>query len=369
MGWVMQTGMLIGTFATVLGLCSAPASMAQDAAAPDGPGSLARPLTTEIFLADPAAHVFEGRIYVYGSHDIEAPPADDQPGAGFAMRDYRVLSMATDGSDVRLHPEAFALKDVAWADRQLWAPDVAVRDGRYFFYFPAKDPEGVFRIGVATGDRPEGPFRPEPEPIPGSFSIDPTIFVDEDGAAYLYFGGLDGGQLERWASGRYVAPTANDGPGQPDAPAPGPRIARLSDDMLGFAEPVREVLIVDEAGQPLKAGDRDRRFFEGPWIHRHGGLYYLSYSTGDTHRIVYATSTSPYGPFTWSGVILTPVEGWTTHQSIVEVEGRWRLFYHDARRSGHTLFRDTRWTELVHEADGTIRTIDPAVAMDRVTAP
>mgnify|MGYP003675340468 CR=1 FL=1 len=108
----MRTGLLIGALATVSGLYFAPASLAQEAAAPVGAGPRARPLTTEIFLADPAAHVFEGRVYVYGSHDIEAPPADDQPGAGFAMRDYRVLSMATDGSDVRLHPTAFALEDV-----------------------------------------------------------------------------------------------------------------------------------------------------------------------------------------------------------------------------------------------------------------
>jgi hypothetical protein len=356
----MRGGLLIGALAMVSGLYPAPASMAQEAVA----APLARPLTTEIFLADPAAHVFEGRIYVYGSHDIEAPQADGESGGGFAMRDYRVLSMATDGSDVRLHPTAFALEDVGWADRQLWAPDAAERNGRYFVYFPAKDRDGIFRIGVATGDRPEGPFRPEPAPIPGSFSIDPAAFVDEDGAAYLYFGGLDGGQLQRWASGRYVAPGAEADPDTrvPDVPALGPRIARLSDDMRAFAEPVREVLIVDEAGQPLKAGDRDRRFFEAPWIHRFGGLYYLSYSTGDTHRIVYATSTSPYGPFTWRGVILTPVEGWTTHQSIVEVEGWWRLFYHDAVRSGTTVLRDAKWTELVHEADGSIRTIDPSAA-------
>lgn len=371
----MRNGMLVGTLATVLGLCSAPASMAQDVAAPlpatapDGRGYLARPLTTEVFLADPSAHVFEGRVYVYGSHDIEAPPADNEPGGGFAMRDYRVLSMATDGSDVRVHPTAFTLEDVAWADRQLWAPDVAVRDGRYFFYFPAKDPQGVFRIGVATGERPEGPFQPQPEPIPGSFSIDPNVFTDEDGTAYLYFGGGDGGQLERWASGRYDASARSADPVPPDAPAVTPKIARLNSDMLNFAEPVRDVLILDEAGQPMKLSDLDRRFFEAPWVHRYGGLYYLSYSTGGTHYIVYATSTSPYGPFTWRGVILKPVEGWTTHQSIVEVEGRWRLFYHDAMRSGHTLFRDAKWTELVHEADGTIRTIDPFVPADGAIAP
>ncbi|MFN3667825.1 MAG: glycoside hydrolase family 43 protein [Brevundimonas sp.] len=351
----MRTRMWIEAFACAAALSCAPAAMAQDAAAT----GLNPPLTTEIHLADPSAHVFEGRIHVYGSHDIVAPPVDDQPGAGFAMRDYRVLSMATDGGDVRVHPVALALEDVAWADRQLWAPDAARRDGRYFLYFPAKDRDGVFRIGVATGDRPHGPFRPAPAPIPGAFSIDPAVFMDVDGAAYLYFGGIDGGQLQRWTSGAYVEDPA---PLAAEAPAAGPRVARLSDDMMGLAGPVREIVILDEAGRPLTAGDRDRRFFEAAWIHRYGGLYYLSYSTGDTHRIVYATSTSPYGPFTWRGVILTPVEGWTTHQSIVEVEGRWRLFYHDAARSGDTVLRDAKWTELVHEADGSIRTIDPSAA-------
>ena len=335
------------------------------ATAPDGRRYLAPPLTTEIFLADPSAHVFEGRIYVYGSHDIDAPPADDQPGRGYAMRDYRVLSMATDGSDVRVHPVAFAVEDVPWANRQLWAPDAARIGGRYHMYFPAKDHDGIFRIGVAIGDRPEGPFRPEPEPIAGTFSIDPSVFVDEDGAAYLYFGGIHGGQLQRWATGAYDPAAGNTDLNQPDAPALAPRVARLTPDGLALAEPLREVLIVDDAGQPLRGGDLDRRFFEAAWVHRYGGLYYLSYSTGETHNIVYATSTSPYGPFTWRGVILKPVQGWTTHHSIVEIEGRWKLFYHDTQGTNRNNLRSAKWTDLVHRPDGSIETIDPFVPADR----
>src|ERR671910_35814 len=148
------------------------------AATVDSARFLTQPLVTDIYTADPSAHVFEGRIYVYGSHDIEAGiPADDL-GSHFAMRDYRVLSMDRVGGPVKVHDVALDIKDVPWAKRQMWAPDAAAKGGRYFFYFPAKDKQDVFRIGVAVGDKPEGPFTPRPEPIKGSFSIDPAVFED-----------------------------------------------------------------------------------------------------------------------------------------------------------------------------------------------
>jgi beta-xylosidase len=93
------------------------------------------------------------------------------------------------GSKVTDHGVALKVDDIAWASKQTWAPDCAEKNGKYYFYFPARDSEGVFRIGVAVGDKPEGPFEPDPEPIPGSYSIDPACFVDDDGQAYLYFGG------------------------------------------------------------------------------------------------------------------------------------------------------------------------------------
>jgi hypothetical protein len=95
-------------------------------------------------------------------------------------------------------------------------------------------------------------------------------------------------------------------------------------------------------------------------VHRYNGKYYLSYSTGDTHFIVYATSESPYGPFTYQGRILEPVLGWTSHHSIVEFDGQWYLFYHDAQLSGgQTHLRNMKVTPLTHRADGTIDTIVP----------
>jgi hypothetical protein len=317
---------------------------------------LTQPLVTDVYTADPSAHVFGGRLYIYPSHDIDAGVPADDLGSHFAMRDYRVFSMDSVGGAVTDHGVALDIKHVPWAGRQMWAPDAAEKDGKYFLYFPAKDKQDVFRIGVAVGSQPQGPFKAEPNYIEGSYSMDPTVFKDTDGKYYMYFGGIWGGQLQRWASGTYnpkdVYPAAGE-------PALSPRIARMRDDMVGFAEPVKEVVINDESGAPLKAGDNARRFFEAAWIHKYNGTYYLSYSTGDTHFIVYATGTSPYGPFTYKGKVLEPVLGWTNHHSIVEFRGKWYLFYHDAQLSGgQTHLRNIKVVELTHRSDGSIATID-----------
>jgi beta-xylosidase len=319
------------------------------------PAKQNQPLVTHIYTADPSAHVFEGKIYIYPSHDLDHDNVSNDEGDQYDMEDYHVLSMDDVDAPVIDHGQVLHIKDVPWAHKQMWAPDCAYKNGTYYFYFPAKDKDGIFRIGVATSKSPAGPFKPEPNPIPGSFSIDPAVFVDDDNRAYMYFGGLWGGQLEKWQTGEF-----NPNPQGPtgDQPALGVRVAELSDDMLTFKEPPQEALILDENGEPLKASDTDRRFFEGPWMHKYNGLYYLSYSTGDTHKLVYATSTSPKGPFTYRGVILTPVLGWTTHHSIVEFKGKWYLFYHDASLSGGAdNKRCVKFTELKYNDDGTIQTL------------
>ncbi len=317
---------------------------------------LTEPLVSHIFTADPSAHVFNGRIYIYPSHDFEAGIPQDDLGSHFGMVDYHILSMDHVGGKVTDHGVALDIKNVPWAGRQMWAPDAAEKNGKYYLYFPVKDKKDVFRIGVAVGDKPEGPFKAQPNPIEGSYSIDPAVFRDGDGKNYMYFGGIWGGQLQRWASGAYKP--ADTYPAN-DQPALQPKIARLSDDMLSFAEEVKNVVILDEAGKPLTAGDNARRFFEAAWLHKFKGKYYFSYSTGDTHNIVYAVGDSPYGPFTYKGKVLEPVLGWTNHHSIVEHNGKWFLFYHDAQVSkGQTHLRNIKVTELRHNADGTIQTID-----------
>jgi hypothetical protein len=319
------------------------------------PELASEPLVKEIYTADPSAHVFNGKIYIYPSHDIESGIPQNDNGDHFAMKDYRILSMDSVGGPVSISDVALDIKDIPWAGRQLWAPDAAEKNGKYFLYFPVKDKQDIFHIGVATSDSPTGPFKAEPNPIEGSFSIDPAVFKDSDGSHYMYFGGIWGGQLQRWTSGAYNA--ADIYPAN-DQPALSAKVVKLSDNMLGFAEKPKDLVIVDEGGKPLLQGDNNRRFFEASWMHKYNGKYYFSYSTGDTHNIMYATGDSPYGPFTYQGVVLEPVLGWTNHHSIIEFNGKWYLFYHDSSLSGgQTHLRSVKVAELNYNADGTIQPV------------
>ena len=325
--------------------------------------ALSAPLITHIYTADPSAHYFNGKIYIYPSHDIDAGEAFDDLGSHFAMEDYHVISMDSIDSEAIDHGVALHVDDVPWAKQQMWAPDANEKDGKFYLFFPAKDYEGIFRIGVAISDSPTGPFKAEPKAIEGSFSIDPAVFKDDDGAYYMYFGGLWGGQLQRWRTGVF-------NPDQPESPtaflpadnepALLPLVAKMSEDLLAFGETPKALEILDENGDLLLSGDNDRRFFEAAWLHKHNGKYYFSYSTGDTHFICYAIGDSPYGPFTYTGRILNPVVGWTSHHSVCEIEGKTYLFYHDSSLSkGVTHLRSVKVAEIEYREDGSIVTLDP----------
>jgi hypothetical protein len=294
---------------------------------------------------------------------VDAGNAFDDLGSHFAMQDYHVISMDDPHSEAKDNGVALAIKDVPWAKQQLWAPDAHEKNGRYYLFFPAKDHEGIFKIGVATSDFPTGPFTAQPEAIKKSFSIDPAVFKDDDGSYFMYFGGIWGGQLQRWRSGSFNAtepqsPTAH--LPQNHEPALCAKVARLTNDLLELAEDAKDVVILDENGKPLLQGDNERRFFEASWMHKYKGQYYFSYSTGDTHFICYALADNPYGPFVYQGRILNPVIGWTSHHSIVEFNGEWYLFYHDSSLSkGITHLRNIKVTKLEYDETGLIKTINP----------
>ena len=151
------------------------------------------------YMADPSANVFNGRLYIYPSHDWEAGAAFDDDGGHFQMKDYHVLSWDdVENDDATDHGVILDVKDVPWAEKQMWDNDCVEKDGKYYLIFSAKAYDGVFRLGVAVADKPEGPFKPMEKPIRGSFSIDPCVFKDDDGQIYCYFGGLWGGQLQWW---------------------------------------------------------------------------------------------------------------------------------------------------------------------------
>ncbi|OKZ12163.1 MAG: alpha-N-arabinofuranosidase [Phocaeicola plebeius] len=307
------------------------------------------------YMADPSVHVFNGRLYIYPSHDRESGIPENDNGDHFDMNDYHVLS--TDDvmhGEIVDHGVALKVADIPWAGRQLWDCDIACKDGKYYLYFPLKDRNDIFRMGVAISDKPEGPFIPQPDPIRGSYSIDAAVFRDDDGSYYMYFGGIWGGQLQRYRDNKAIESPCLPADNEPALPS---RVVKLSDDMLEFAEEPRPVIVLGEDGKPLFAGD-PHRFFEASWMHKYKGKYYFSYSTGDTHLLCYAVGDNPYGPFTYQGVILTPVVGWTTHHSIAEYKGKWYLFHHDCVPSGgKTWLRSLKVVELEYDEEGKIQTI------------
>lgn len=315
-----------------------------------------RYLIKDLYSADPSAHVFNGKIYIYPSHDIESGVEENDNGDHFCMEDYHVYSMDSPDGEVTDHGVALHVKNVPWAGRQMWAPDAAHKNGKYYLYFPLKDKNDIFRIGVAVSDKPEGPFKAEANPIKGSYSIDPAVLEDDNEKYYMYFGGLWGGQLQRYRNNKAIEVGAEPADNEKALSC---KVALMSDDMLEFAEEPKDIVILDENGEPVKAGDHHRRYFEGPWMHKYNGKYYFSYSTGNTHKLCYAIGDNPYGPFNYKGVILTPVVGWTTHHSICKFQEKWYLFYHDSKPSGgKTWLRSVKMIELEYEEDGSIKTID-----------
>lgn len=309
------------------------------------------------YMADPAVHVFDGKIFIYPSHDYYSGIPEDDWGIHFDMKDYHVFSIDGDpmSAEVTDHGVVLKVSDIPWAWKQLWDCDVCEKDGKYYMYFPVKDKTGIFRIGVAVCGNPAGPFKSQPDPIRGSYSIDPAVFRDDDGSVYMYFGGLWGGQLQRYSDNEAVNDIKFPEGAQAALPS---RVVRISDDMLQFAEAPKAVLVVNADGKPLRADD-PHRFFEASWMHKFNGHYYFSYSTGDTHLLCYAIGDNPYGPFTYKGVMLTPVLGWTSHHSIVEYGGKWYLFHHDCGPSkGYTPLRSLKVCELTYDKDGLIETIE-----------
>ena len=318
-------------------------------------------LVPDDYMADPSVHVFNGRLYIYPSHDWESGVPENDNGDHFNMRDYHVFSTddieAVARGEKKLvdHGVVLKVEDIPWAGRQLWDCDVQEKDGKYYMYFPLKDRNDIFRFGVAVSDCPEGPFKPLPSPMMGSYSIDVAVLKDDDGKCYFYFGGIWGGQLQRYKDNKALESAYLPQGAEPALPG---RVALLRDDMLEFAEEPKPVLVIDKDGNPLRADD-PHRFFEATWVHKYNGKYYYSYSTGDSHFLCYAIGDNPYGPFVYQGVILTPVVGWTTHHSIIQFKVKWYLFHHDCVPSGgKTWLRSLKVCELKYDEQGRIQTIE-----------
>ena len=287
------------------------------------------PIIQDQFTADPSARVFNGRVYVFPSHDILAEPGRGREG-WFVMEDYHVFS-SPDLTDWTDHGVIVSQNKVSWVDStsfSMWAPDCISRNGKYYFYFPSNPKAGFgkgFTVGVAVADSPAGPYTPQPEPIKNVRGIDPCPFIDKDGQAYLY-----------WSLNKIFA-------------------AKLKDNMLELGS------------EPAVLGDLPKEgLVEGPYLFERNGIYYMTYPhvQNKIERLEYAISDNPMGPFKIKGVLMdeSPSGCWTNHQSIIEFNNQWYLFYHNNDLSPKfDKNRSIRVDSLFFNEDGTIRKVTPTL--------
>ncbi|MDR2145767.1 MAG: family 43 glycosylhydrolase [Tannerella sp.] len=292
--------------------------------------SAQNPFIRDQFTADPTAKVFNGRVYVFPSHDIISPVEPERK--WFSMEDYHVFSSdnLTDWTD---HGVIVTQNKIPWVREDsyaMWAPDAIEKDGKYYFYFPAAaKPEfgQGFMIGVAVADKPEGPYIPEEKPINGVNGIDPCVFIDRDGQAYLYWCGR------------------------------GMWMAKLKSNMTEIDGEPQEI-------QGLPAGGGLK---EGPFVFERNGVYYYTYPwvrNNTTELLYYCTGDSPMGPFRDGGVIMDEwADGcWTNHHSFVAYNGQWYLFYHHNDYSpDFDKNRSARVDSVRFNPDGSIQKVIPTL--------
>jgi beta-xylosidase len=282
----------------------------------------ANPIMTNVFTADPAALVYKDTVYLYTGHDV-APDRVE----GYRMRDWLCFS-STNMVDWAPHGSPLAVTNFAWALRDAWAGQVIERKGKFYWYVAVE--HATIRgkaIGVAVADNPAGPFKD----ARGSAlisnemtratkiswdDIDPTVWVDGDGQAYLFWGNT----VCYWA--------------------------KLKENMTELDGPIQTVDLP--------------KFTEAPWIHRQGNLFYISYATGFPEKTAYATAPKITGPWTYRG-LLGELAGNsnTAHHSIIEYKGRWYFIYHNGsiQPNGGSFRRSVCIDYLKYNPDGTIQRI------------
>ncbi|WP_081735901.1 family 43 glycosylhydrolase [Saccharicrinis fermentans] len=285
------------------------------------------PLVTHMFTADPTARVFNGKLYVFPSSDTYPPKGREKEFPRFCMPGYHAFSLEN-GATWKDHGWILKENDVPWGEKDtyaMWAPDCIEKDGKYYYYYPAKpkNDSAFRRIGVGVSKNPTGPFKWEKSFIKGVSGIDPGLLLDDDNKAYLFFGG--GHEL-------YVAP--------------------LADNMK---EITQEPILVEG----LPAG-----YKEGSFPFKKDGLYYLTFAhvfAEEGYTIGYATSDQPMGPYQYRGKIMDNIHNGTNHHSVVEYKGEWILFYHSWDISGYNKLRSMRADYMHFKKDGTIKKVIPTL--------
>ncbi len=299
-------------------------------------GWAVNPIVQTIYTADPAPVVHDGVCYVYASHDEDKIVRNF-----FTMKDWRCYS-STDMVNWTDHGKVASLYDFKWAgsgwgggfENGAWAPQAIERDGKWYLYCPLQG-RG---IGVLVADNPFGPFKdPLGKPLISNDNIDPTVFIDDDGQAYLYWG-----NPKCW----YV---------------------KLNEDMISFDTSIGDKglvvldMSVEEFGKRNKEDKkRPTTYEEGPWLYKRNGLYYLFFAGGPLpEHIGYSTGPTPLGPWTYGGVVMDPQSAFTIHPGVVDYKGKTYLFYHDGGLPGGGGFhRSVCVDELKFKSDGSVEKLN-----------
>lgn len=266
------------------------------------------PIVQTYFTADPAPVVYGERLYLYTSHDEDVTKDNF-----YTMNDWRLYS-TVDMVNWTDHGSPAGYKTFSWGTGDAWAPQGIERNGKYYLFVPLNNATGA-RIGVGVANNPAGPFM---DPLgkalaaSGDGNIDPTVFIDDDDQAYMYWGN---GTL------RYV---------------------KLNSDMTSYTGAVTNVSLSG--------------FVEGPWLSKRGSLYYMTYAAGPggNEKISYATSNSPTGPWTTRGDVMDSGSTFTNHAGVIDFKGHSYFFYHNSVLGGTDFKRSVCVEEFTYGSDGGI---------------
>jgi arabinoxylan arabinofuranohydrolase len=286
------------------------------------------PIVQTNYTADPAPMLYGDRLYVHTTHDEDVTVNDF-----FTMNDWRVYSTA-DMVNWTDHGSPLSYKSFTWGTGDAWAGQCIPRNGKFYFYVPMNNSSGT-KIGVAVGDSPIGPFKDAlGKPLlSGGGYIDPTVFIDSDNQAYLYWGN------------------------------PNLYYVKLNENMTSFAGSATQVQLTVAGFGKRTNTDRATAYEEGPWFTKRGSLYYMIYpADGTPEKISYSTSSGPTGPWTYRGDIMAKQTGagasFTNHPGIVDFKGKSYFFYHNgALPGGGGYKRSVCIEEFTYGEDGTIPTL------------
>jgi len=292
------------------------------------------PIIQTNYTADPAPMVHNGTVYLYTSHDEDVTVKNF-----FTMNDWRCYS-TTDMVNWTDHGAILSYKVFEWSRGDAWAGQCIYRNGKFYYYLPVNQKNGGNAIGVAVSDSPTGPFKDAiGKPLLSGYGyIDPTVFIDDDGQAYLYWGNPN-----LWH-------------------------VKLNEDMISYNQEldiIKEDLKDDNFGyRSKKIDNRTSSYEEGPWLFKHNSLYYLLYPAGGVpEHLAYSTAKSVIGPWTYGDTIMHVIKeggAFTNHPGYIEFKGKSYLFYHNAALPGGDGFKRSVCIEpFTFNADGSIPLIDP----------